>query len=73
MMATNMPPTPTPGRRQRINTSSRIQSAIKAAQIAGFVVRRITIGADGSITLDSSQEETQGIAAPNKAASWDDV
>jgi hypothetical protein len=64
---------PTPGQRRRINTNARVQSVIKAAQKAGLVVKRIIIGADGTITLDS-QEETQGtVATSGKAASWDDA
>jgi hypothetical protein len=65
--------TPTLGRPRRINTQARVQSAIKAAQNAGLVVKRVTITADGSITI-VSQEEAQGDAAsPDKAASWDDA
>ena len=68
----SLPSTPTPGRR-RINTTARVQSAIKAAQAAGLTIKRVTIAADGSVTI-SSQEETRGEGAgPDKAATWDDV
>jgi glucose/arabinose dehydrogenase len=70
-------PSPAPGRRRRINTTARVQSAIKAAQAAGLVVRRVTIDPDGAIAVETG-EVNQPVAKTNnpktpQGASWDDI
>lgn len=56
-------------------TQAQVRRAVKAAESAGLRVRRVVIGRDGSIIVDSG--ETPVVPVDNQpkalAASWDDV
>jgi|tagenome__1003787_1003787.scaffolds.fasta_scaffold20739290_2 hypothetical protein len=57
-------------------TKARIRRAVKGAESAGMQVRRVTINADGSITIDGMdgiQPALDQQGAPQLATSWDDV
>jgi hypothetical protein len=57
-------------------TQAQVRRAVKAAESAGLRVRRVTIGPDGSITVDAVGDSAP-IAVDSRdsalAASWDDV
>lgn len=56
-------------------TQAQVRRAIKAAESAGLRVRRVTVNPDGSITVDSGDNEVPAIDSPQTAlaASWDDA
>ena len=56
-------------------TQAEVRRAVKAAESAGLRVRRVTIGRDGSIVVDSGENLTVPLDTPQKdlAASWDDL
>jgi hypothetical protein len=56
-------------------TQAQVRRAVKAAESAGLRVRRITVKPDGSIMIDSGENEAATIDSPklSVAASWDDA
>lgn len=56
-------------------TQAQVRRAVKAAESAGVRVRRITVGRDGSITVDDGESATIPVDSHDKAlaASWDDL
>jgi hypothetical protein len=56
-------------------TQARVRRAVKAAESAGLLVRRVTVKPDGSIAVDSGENEPPAMDSPATAtaASWDDV
>jgi hypothetical protein len=56
-------------------TQAQVRRAVKAAESAGLVVRRVTIARDGSIVVDGGESYSVPVDSPNKplAASWDDL
>jgi sugar/nucleoside kinase (ribokinase family) len=56
-------------------TQAEVRRAVKAAESAGLRVRRVTIGRDGSIVVDSGDERFVPVDAPKTslAGSWDDL
>jgi hypothetical protein len=56
-------------------TQAQVRRAVKAAESAGLVVRRVMIGRDGSIVVDGGDAPTVPVdnRAKALAASWDDV
>jgi hypothetical protein len=56
-------------------TQAEVRRAVKAAESAGLRVRRVVIGKDGSIIVDSG--ETPVVPVDNQtsdlASSWDDA
>ena len=55
-------------------TQAQVRRAVKAAESAGLRVRKVTINPDGSITVDSGDNEPPPVDTrkANVAASWDD-
>ena len=55
-------------------TQAQVRRAVKGAESAGLAVRRVTINPDGSITVDSGDNEPPPIDTRKAtvAASWDD-
>lgn len=56
-------------------TQAQVRRAVKAAESAGLRVRRVTIGRDGSIVVDSGENVSVPLDSHQKdlAASWDDL
>jgi hypothetical protein len=56
-------------------TQAEVRRAIKGAQSAGLIIRRITVGRDGAITLDSISGaiDSLGASPATSSSSWDDV
>jgi hypothetical protein len=55
-------------------TQAQVRRAVKAAESAGLRVRRVTVKPDGSITVDSGENEVPAMDSPKTAlASWDDA
>jgi hypothetical protein len=56
-------------------TQAQVRRAVKGVQSAGLRVRRVTVNYDGSITLDSVDDDKQSVDNPETAhaTSWDDV
>jgi hypothetical protein len=56
-------------------TQARIRRAVKGAESAGLRVRRVTVGRDGSIAIESGGNEVSAIDSgeTSLAASWDDL
>jgi hypothetical protein len=56
-------------------TQAQVRRAVKAAESAGLTVRRVTIGRDGSITVDCGEPAPEPKIEPRHdlAASWDDL
>jgi hypothetical protein len=56
-------------------TQAKVRRAIKAAESAGLRVRRVTVGPDGSITVDTVDNALPTMDSPETAlaTSWDDV
>jgi hypothetical protein len=56
-------------------TQAKVRRAVKGAQSAGLLVRRVTVNPDGSITLDSMDGAHPAIDNRETAlaTSWDDV
>ena len=52
-----------------------MRRAVKAAESAGLRVRRVTVNPDGSITVDSRENQVPTLDDPKAtlAASWDDA
>ena len=55
-------------------TQAQVRRAVKAAESAGLRVRKVTINPDGSITVDSGDNQPPIIdtSRDTVAASWDD-
>jgi hypothetical protein len=56
-------------------TKAQVRRAVKAAESAGMCVKRVTVGPDGSITVDAGESSYVPVDSQNKAlaASWDDL
>lgn len=55
-------------------TQARVRRAVKAAESAGLRVRRVTVKPDGSIVVDSGDDDAPAMDAPKTdLASWEDV
>src|SRR5271157_6211928 len=56
-------------------TQAQVRRAVKAAESAGLRVKRVTINADGSITVDAGDNAPIAVDSREAAlaASWDDV
>jgi hypothetical protein len=56
-------------------TKAQVRRAVKAAESAGLRVRRVTVNRDGSIIIDSGENEPQQVDnhETSLAASWDDA
>jgi hypothetical protein len=56
-------------------TQAQVRRAVKAAESAGLRVRSVTVKADGSITVDSGENDLTPMDRSKwaTAASWDDV
>lgn len=55
-------------------TQAQVRRAVKAAESAGLRVRSVTVKPDGSITVDSGDNEVSAMDSPRTAlASWDDA
>jgi hypothetical protein len=55
-------------------TQARIRRAVKGAESAGMKVRRITVNADGTITIDGMDGIHPAVDKETAiATSWDDV
>ena len=56
-------------------TQAQVRRAVKAAESAGLRVRRVTVNPDGSITVDSRENQVPTLDDPKAtlAASWDDA
>jgi hypothetical protein len=65
-------PTPT---RKRIHTNKRIKASIETAQSLGLTVRGFTVAADGSFTVDTSQQQPAATKPNPKSpeAAWDEA
>jgi hypothetical protein len=55
-------------------TQAQVRRAVKAAESAGLRVRSVTVNRDGSITVDSGENQPPAMDSPKMqaAASWDD-
>ena len=55
-------------------TQAQVRRAVKAAESAGLRVRSVTVNRDGSITVDSGENQPPTMDSPKMAAaaSWDD-
>jgi hypothetical protein len=55
-------------------TQAQVRRAVRGAESAGLAVRRVTINPDGSITVDSGDNESPTVDTRKEpvAASWDD-
>lgn len=56
-------------------TKAQVRRAVAAAESAGVRVKRITVGPDGSITVDGGEILQSAVDSSDKshAASWDDL
>jgi hypothetical protein len=55
-------------------TQAQVRRAIKAAESAGLRVRQVTVKPDGSIVIDSRENDIPAMDSPRTSlASWDDV
>ena len=56
-------------------TQAQVRRAVKAAESAGLRVRRVTVNPDGSITVDSRENQVPTLDDPKAtlAVSWDDA
>jgi hypothetical protein len=56
-------------------TQAQVRRAVKAAESAGLHVKRVTIGPDGSITVEAGDNAPIAVDSRDSAlaASWDDV
>ena len=56
-------------------TQAQVRRAVKAAESAGLRVTRVTVNPDGSITVDSGDNEALPVDSRKAtlAASWDDA
>jgi hypothetical protein len=55
-------------------TQAQVRRAVKAVESAGLHVKRVTIKPDGSITVDSGDDDVPAMDSPKiTLASWDDV
>jgi hypothetical protein len=56
-------------------TQAQVRRAVKAAENAGLRVKSVTVKPDGSITVDSGENEVRSMDSPklSVAASWDDA
>ena len=56
-------------------TQAQVRRAVKAAESAGLRVTRVTVNRDGSITVDSGENQPPAMDSLEKeaAASWDGV
>jgi len=56
-------------------TQAEVRRAVKAAESAGLIVRRVMIHRDGSIVVDSGDSAAMVVDRSPKdlAASWDDL
>jgi len=55
-------------------TQAQVRRAVKAAESAGLRVRKVTVGPDGSITVDGENgAESVDKSEKALAASWDDA
>jgi hypothetical protein len=56
-------------------TQAQVRRAVKAAESAGLRVTRVTVNPNGSITVDSGENEPKRLDTlqTSLAASWDDV
>jgi hypothetical protein len=66
---------PKPGRPPRINTTARVQSAVKAVQELGLTVGRVTLSPDGTVTVDTNHHQPAATKPNPKSplASWDEA
>jgi len=55
-------------------TQAQVRRAVKAAESAGLRVRSVTVNPDGSITVDSGDNQPPAVDSREAtvAASWDD-
>jgi len=62
-------------RKQTPFTQAQIRRAVRAAESSGLRVRRITIGPDGAIALDTWDNTPTALDSQNSplAGSWDDM
>ena len=56
-------------------TQAQVRRAVKAAESAGLRVRKVTVNPDGSITVESGENQVPSVdnRKANLAASWDDA
>ncbi len=56
-------------------TQAQVRRAVKAAESAGLCVKRVTVNRDGSITVESGENEAPAMDSRKieAAASWDGV
>lgn len=56
-------------------TQAQVRRAVKAAESAGLRVTRVTVKPDGSIAVDSGENDTIQMdkVEPSLAASWEDL
>jgi hypothetical protein len=55
-------------------TQAQIRRAIKAAESAGLRVRQVTVKPDGSIAIDSKENDIPAMDSPKTSlASWEDM
>lgn len=56
-------------------TKAQVRRAVRAAESAGLRVRKVTVNRDGSITVDSGENDRPAMDTDEKAlaASWDDA
>ena len=56
-------------------TQAQVRRAVKAAESAGLRVRKVTVNPDGSITVDSGENQVPSVdnRKATLAASWDDA
>lgn len=55
-------------------TKAQVRRAVKAAESAGLRVTRVTVKPDGSIAVDSGENQPPAMDSRElAAASWDDV
>lgn len=55
-------------------TQAQVRRAVKAVESAGLRVRRVTVKPDGSIVVDSGDNEVPVIdSSESGLASWDDA
>jgi hypothetical protein len=56
-------------------TQAQVRRAVKAAESAGLCVKRVTVNRDGSITVESGENEPAAMDSRKieAAASWDGV
>jgi hypothetical protein len=59
-------------RRPAAVTQAQVRRAVKAAESAGLRVKRVTVGPDGSITVENALADVDR-RGTGLAASWDDA